>query len=276
VRGGGWEFLSRSARIILAFLLAFGLGTAIAVAAIAVAAGWTQERFAGHSQNAPPQERAERASSAYRTTMSERPKVDIALTFDDGPDPNNTPKVLDALKRYDAKATFFVRGDQARAYPNLVRREYQEGHVVGNHSYDHPRLTTLTKPEVERQLRDTNEAITAAGAPKPKLFRPPWGATDADVERVADSLGMTQTLWEESAIVDEWGEDLATPASVCDQTVASAEPGAILLLHDGFTPSTADALPCILRRLKAQGYEFGLIYPSSTHKRLNRSDVQIR
>ena len=60
------------------------------------------------------------------------------------------------------------------------------------------------------------------------------------------------------------------------QTVASAEPGAILLLHDGFTPSTADALPCILRRLKAQGYEFGLIYPSSTHKPLNRSDVQIR
>ena len=79
---------------------------------------------------------------------------------------------LDALKRYDAKATFFVRGDRARAYPELVRREYQEGHVVGNHSYDHPRLTTLSKPEVERQLRDTNAVLTAAGAPKPELFRP--------------------------------------------------------------------------------------------------------
>jgi peptidoglycan-N-acetylglucosamine deacetylase len=273
VRGGGWESLARSAGLlILTFLLAIGLG-----AGIAIAAGWSQGRSADHSQKAPPNEPAERFSSAHRTTMLlERPKVDIALTFDDGPDPNNTPKVLDALKRYDAKATFFVRGDQARAYPELVRREYQEGHLVGNHSYYHPRLTTLTKPQVERQLRDTNAAITAAGAPKPKLFRPPWGATDADVEHVADSLGMTQTLWEESAIVDEWGEDLATPASVCDQTVASAEPGAILLLHDGFTPSTADALPCILRRLKAQGYEFGLIYPSSTHKPLNRSEVQIR
>lgn len=273
MRGGGWESLSRSAGLkILALLLAFGLG-----AAIAVAAGWMQGRSASHSQKAPPQEHAERFSSAYRTMMLlERPKFDIALTFDDGPDPNNTPKVLDALKRYDAKATFFVRGDRARAYPELVRREYQEGHLVGNHAYDHPRLTTLSKPEVERQLRDTNAVITAAGAPKPKLFRPPFGATDADVESVADSLGMTQTLWVESATANEWGGDLATPASVCDQTVASAGPGAILLLHDGFTLSTADALPCILRRLKAQGYEFGLIYPSSTHNPLNRSDVQIR
>jgi polysaccharide deacetylase len=174
VRGGlGWESLSRSAGLkILALLLAFGLG-----AAIAVAAGWMQGRSASHSQKAPPQEHAERFSSAYRTMMLlERPKSDIALTFDDGPDPNNTPKVLDALKRYDAKATFFVRGDRARAYPELVRREYQEGHVVGNHAYDHPRLTTLSKPEVERQLRDTNAVITVAGAPKPKLFRPPfWG-----------------------------------------------------------------------------------------------------
>ena len=75
---------------------------------------------------------------------------------------------------------------------------------------------------------------------------------------------------------DEWGGDVATPAAVCDQTVASAEPGGILLLHDGFTLSTADALPCILRRLKAQGYEFGLIYPSSTYDPLNRSSVEIR
>jgi peptidoglycan/xylan/chitin deacetylase (PgdA/CDA1 family) len=256
--------------LILSFLLAVGLG-----AAIAVAAGWTWGRSTGYSQNPDPHEHAKRVSSAQPATP-ERPKVAIALSFDDGPDPTNTPKVLDILKRYDVKATFFVRGDQVRAYPDLVRREYGEGHMVGNHTYTHPRLTTLSKPEVERQLRDTNAAITAAGAPKPKLFRPPWGTTDADVESVAASLGLTQTLWDESESVNEWGGDLATTASVCDQTVASAEPGAILLLHDGFTPSTADALPCILRRLKARGYRFGLIIPSSTYDPLNRSQVQIR
>ena len=252
----GRGYVSRSAGLILAFALAVGLG-----AAIAIAAGWAQGRSAGHSENANPHEHTGHVSSAYPTTTPEHPKVEIALSFDDGPDPNNTPEILDILKRYDVKATFFVRGDQARAYPGLVRREHQEGHVVGNHSYSHPKLTSLSKAEVRKQLQDTNTAITAAGAPEPKLFRPPWGATDAEVEGVANSLGLTQTLWDESASVDEGqGENLATPAAVCDQTVARAEPGAILLLHDGFTPSTAKALPCIIRRLKARGYEFGLIH----------------
>jgi peptidoglycan/xylan/chitin deacetylase (PgdA/CDA1 family) len=254
-------------------LLAVGLGLAIAVAA-----GWTQGQFEDHSDNAASHEGAKQVSSASHV-MPERhklEKVEIALSFDDGPDPKTTPEVLDVLKRYDVKATFFVRGDQTRAYPRLVRREYREGHVVGNHSYSHPLLTPLTKTDVERQLRDTNAAIAAAGAPKPKLFRPPWGETDADVQSAANSLGLTQTLWDESASMEMGGGEPATPAAVCERVVAGAEPGAILLLHDGFTPSTAEALPCILRRLKAQGYEFGLIYPSSTYDLLNRSYVQIK
>jgi peptidoglycan/xylan/chitin deacetylase (PgdA/CDA1 family) len=210
------------------------------------------------------------------TTPPPNSKI-IALSFDDGPDPTptNTPKILDTLRLYNVKATFFVRGDQTSSYPDLVRREYQEGHTVANHTYTHPDLTTLSSSQVEQQLRDTNTAIVSAGAPLPNLFRPPWASTNAQIESVATSLGLTQTVWDFSQNVDEWGA-ASTATSVCDQAVGGARPGAIMLLHDAWTPHTADALPCIITRLQAQGYSFGLIYPSSTYNSLNSSYVEIR
>ncbi len=210
------------------------------------------------------------------TTPPPNSKI-IALSFDDGPDPTptNTPKILDTLRLYNVKATFFVRGDQTSSHPDLVRREYQEGHTVANHTYTHADLTTLSSSQVEQQLRDTNTAIVSAGAPLPNLFRPPWASTNAQIESVATSLGLTQTVWDFSQNVDEWGA-ASTATSVCDQAVGGARPGAIMLLHDAWTPHTADALPCIITRLQAQGYSFGLIYPSSTYNSLNSSYVEIR
>jgi len=210
-------------------------------------------------------------------TSSPPPTPDkmIALTFDDGPDPADTPKILDVLRFHNVKATFFLPGREVNAYPDLVRREYQEGHMIGNHSYTHRALTTLSEDEVRQELQDTNTAITSAGVPQPKLFRPPYADTNATVEGVATSLGMTQTLWDFSEQIAD--HENPPPEELCDRAVRDAKPGAIMLLHDGdLANNTDDAIDCIITRLEAQGYGFGLIYPSSNYNSLNSSYVEIR
>jgi peptidoglycan-N-acetylglucosamine deacetylase len=177
----------------------------------------------------------------------------VRLTFDDGPVRANTPRVLDVLSDYRVKATFFVIGERARRYPRLVRREYREGHSVQNHTYTHPDLTTLGPVGIRRELRATNRAITAAGVPRPYRFRPPYGITNARVRSVGASLGLIQTLW--SVDPRDWADP---PASViCRRVVSNVRPGSIVLLHDGSGANTEEALPCIIKKLRAQGYGFG-------------------
>jgi peptidoglycan-N-acetylglucosamine deacetylase len=177
----------------------------------------------------------------------------VRLTFDDGPVRANTPRVLKVLSNYRVKATFFVIGQKARRHPRLVKREYREGHSVQNHTYTHPDLTTLGPVQTRRELRATNQAIKAAGVPRPYRFRPPHGVTNARVRSVGASLGLIQTLWN----VDprDWANP---PASViCRRVVTNVRPGSIVLLHDGSAANTVEALPCIIKRLRAQGYGFG-------------------
>jgi peptidoglycan-N-acetylglucosamine deacetylase len=177
----------------------------------------------------------------------------VRLTFDDGPVRTNTPGVLNVLSSYRVKATFFVIGQRARRYPGLVKREYREGHSVQNHTYTHPDLTTLGPVEIRRELRATNRAIKAAGVPRPNRFRPPKGVTNARVRSAGASLGLIQTLW--SVDPRDWADP---PASViCRRVVSNVRPGSIVLLHDGSGTNTAEALPCIIKRLRAQGYGFG-------------------
>jgi peptidoglycan/xylan/chitin deacetylase (PgdA/CDA1 family) len=177
----------------------------------------------------------------------------IFLTFDDGPVRGNTGRVLNVLSDYGVKATFFVVGKQARWYPRLVKREYAEGHSVQNHTYTHPDLTALSNAGVRRELRRTNRAIKATGVPRPHRFRPPYGATNARVNRVGASLGLTQTLW--SVDPHDWADP--APSVICRRVVSNASPGSIVLLHDGTGANTDEALPCIIRRLEANGYTFG-------------------
>jgi peptidoglycan-N-acetylglucosamine deacetylase len=177
----------------------------------------------------------------------------VRLTFDDGPVRANTPRVLDVLSKYKVKATFFVIGQRARRYPRLLKREHREGHSVQNHAYTHPKLTTLGNAEIRRELRATNRAIKAAGVPRPYRFRPPQGHTNARVRSVGASLGLIQTLW--SVDPHDWA---SPPASeICNRVVANARAGSIVLLHDGSGSNTVEALPCIIKRLRAQGYGFG-------------------
>jgi peptidoglycan-N-acetylglucosamine deacetylase len=177
----------------------------------------------------------------------------VRLTFDDGPVRTNTPRVLKVLSNYRVKATFFVIGQRARRHPGLVKREYREGHSVQNHTYTHPDLTTLGNARIRRELRATNRAIRAAGVPRPYRFRPPQGHTNARVRGVGASLGLIQTLW--NVDPHDWANP---PASmICRRVVTNVRPGSIVLLHDGTGANTVEALPCIIKRLRAQGYGFG-------------------
>jgi peptidoglycan-N-acetylglucosamine deacetylase len=195
-----------------------------------------------------------RPAQAQQLGSTSQAAADIVrLTFDDGPVRTNTPRVLDVLSHYRVKATFFVIGQRARRHPLLVRREYREGHSVQNHTYTHPDLTTLGPVEIRRELRATNRAIKAAGVPRPHRFRPPRGVTNARVRSVGASLGLIQTLW--SVDPHDWEDP---PASViCRRVVSNVRPGSIVLLHDGTGTNTVEALPCIIKRLRAQGYGFG-------------------
>jgi peptidoglycan-N-acetylglucosamine deacetylase len=185
------------------------------------------------------------------STSQPAPRI-VRLTFDDGPVRTNTPRVLNVLSNFKVKATFFVIGQKARHYPRLVQREYREGHSVQNHTYTHPDLTTLGPVETRGELRATNRAIKAAGVPRPYRFRPPHGRTNARVRSVGASLGMIQTLW--SVDPRDWADP---PASViCSRVVTSVRPGSIVLLHDASAANTVEALPCIIKRLRAQGYRF--------------------
>jgi peptidoglycan/xylan/chitin deacetylase (PgdA/CDA1 family) len=185
-------------------------------------------------------------------STSQRPARIVRLTFDDGPVRPNTPRVLNVLSNHRVKATFFVIGKRARRYPRLVKREYRQGHSVQNHTYTHPDLTTLGNAEIKRELRATNRAIKAAGVPRPHRFRPPHGITNARVRSVGDSLSLIQTLW--SVDPHDWADP---PASViCRRVVSNVRPGSIVLLHDGSGANTEEALPCIIKRLRAQGYGF--------------------
>jgi peptidoglycan-N-acetylglucosamine deacetylase len=193
-------------------------------------------------------------AQAQRLGSSPQPAAGtVRLTFDDGPVRASTPRILDVLSNYRVKATFFVIGERARRYPRLVKREHREGHSVQNHTYTHPELTTLGSAEVRRELRATNRAIRAAGVPRPYRFRPPRGHTNARVRGVGASLGLIQTLW--SVDPHDWANPSAS--RICSGVVSNARAGSIVLLHDGSGSNTVEALPCIIERLRAQGYRFG-------------------
>lgn len=148
-----------------------------------------------------------------------------------------------------------------------MRREYQEGHLVQNHTYTHPDLTKLGDAAVLKELQDTNAAITATGAPQPNLFRPPGGATNTRVKSLGASIGLTQALW--NVTTNDW--ENPPPEEVCNRAVNNADDGGIMLLHDGGEAANSDeALECIITRLRAQGYAFGLIYPTAN------GDVEVR
>lgn len=179
----------------------------------------------------------------------------IAMTFDDGPHPKLTPKLLDMLKERGIKATFFVVGQNAEEYPDIMRRIVAEGHEVGNHSWSHPALTRLGSEGVRSQIERTNAAIEKATGKPPTLIRPPYGATTARLDKVfADTFGLTVVIWS----VDPLDWKYRNSARVTQKILEGASPGGIILAHD-IHATTVAAMPATLDALKERGYKFATV-----------------
>ncbi len=175
----------------------------------------------------------------------------LALTFDDGPDPRNTPIVLNALKKYHAHATFFVIGSEAKRYPKLLQEIVEGGNEIGSHSYTHP--AHPTPAQSIQELDKTAEVIRKATGISPVCYRPPYGIVHNNLTRLALSRGYAVFLWTISS-ADTRPVSVMTLAN---NVIHTPNPGDIILMHDG--PGhirTTQAVPIILAQLTRMGYKF--------------------
>lgn len=176
----------------------------------------------------------------------------IALTFDDGPHPVNTPKVLDILSRYNVKATFYVIGNKVGSYPHIIRRIVAEGHEIGNHTWTHSKLTRLSNAQIRSELTRTKNAIIRAAGVKPRTMRPPYGALlTRQRQWIHSEYGYPTILWD----VDPQDWKRPGVSVVKQRLVSNARNGSILLLHDLHGPSI-QAVPGVLDSLLRKGYKF--------------------
>ena len=194
------------------------------------------------------------APTTAKVTFS-RVNVDgpyIAMTFDDGPSGPNTPRLLDLAAKDHIKLTFFLIGENAARYPQLVQRELAEGHEVGNHSYTHPDLAKMSDDAVRSEIQKTQDAIINASGYKPILMRPPYGAmTPRQRLWVAREFGVKLILWD----VDPLDWKRPGPDVVASRIIAATRPGSIILSHD-IHSQTVDAMPKVFSTLLAKGYKF--------------------
>lgn len=175
----------------------------------------------------------------------------ISLTFDDGPHPDYTPKLLDMLKAKNVKATFFVIGHMADKYPDLVKRIHAEGHEVANHTYSHVTLTKIPPEEVNVEYKANNDVIRRLTGKTVRYCRPPGGDGDVEVLRRAGSLGLTTVLW-----TDDPGDyDNPGPEILFGRETKALNPGGIVLLHDG-SKDTLATLERFITQAESQGYRF--------------------
>jgi len=184
------------------------------------------------------------------------PEKLVALTFDDGPDKTYTPIVLDILSRKGVKATFFLIGRRIQEDPDVVRRIVQEGHLIGNHTYSHPRMLK-SGPDVERELSMMEGALRPFGVTANTLFRPPYGAASPSLVVQASNLGYKLALWSVDSL--DWRG--LSSAEVVRNIENYVTPGAVVLQHCAGGPGedlsgSVAALPDVIDDLRSRGYRF--------------------
>ncbi len=172
----------------------------------------------------------------------------VALTFDDGPSPLYTEKLLDGLKERDVRATFFVVGSNAEQNTDIIKRMADEGHIIGNHTYSHVQLSTVSYDVGLDEINKTNGIIYDACGIWPKYIRPPFGSWN---DRMTLDVDMTEVLW----TVDPLDWQTQDSGLVKRRVLKCADDGSIILLHDVYGSSVKAALE-IVDELKAQGYQF--------------------
>ena len=178
----------------------------------------------------------------------------IALTFDDGPHPYYTDRILEILEKYNVKATFFFVGQNIENYPEAAERVYAAGHEIGNHTYTHHRDRAMERGELISELEKCDDAIYEIDEYRTRLFRPPEGAFDDDVEMAAKSMDYSIILW--SIDTRDWEHQ--RPETILGNVLTNIKSGDIILMHDyiGRNSPTPEALDMIIPALIERGYKF--------------------
>ncbi|GKV69610.1 hypothetical protein NCCP2716_21080 [Sporosarcina sp. NCCP-2716] len=172
----------------------------------------------------------------------------VALTFDDGPDPKSTAQILEILKKYDAKATFFMLGSRVEYYPDMAKAVKAAGHEIGNHSWNHPDLSKMPLPKALEEINRTRDIILKVTGEKPTVFRPPYGAY---TEQLSKQTIPPIKLW----TVDTLDWKYRDAGKLLEEVKKSTHDGSTILMHD-IHQSTADGLDSVMAYLKGEGYTF--------------------
>ncbi|WP_433499674.1 polysaccharide deacetylase family protein [Sphaerimonospora sp. CA-214678] len=176
----------------------------------------------------------------------------IALTFDDGP-AENTETLLKVLKKYKAKATFFMIGNRVKKNLKLVGKVAKDGHEIGNHTWDHKYFTDLTSQQIYVEVRDAQRIIKKATGKNPVLFRAPGGLYTEDAKEIVAKFGMVQIPG--TVATKDYIKDYRNVKLLTSKALEIAEPGAVVLMHET-VKETISSLPTVLRELTKQGYRF--------------------
>ncbi|UUZ81653.1 polysaccharide deacetylase family protein [Paenibacillus sp. P26] len=199
------------------------------------------------------------AVSAPRSEVVSKIETDqkwIAITFDDGPNPVYTPQILDLLKQYNAKATFFVLGKRVQMYPAIAIREVNEGHEIANHTFDHHFLKNYPAQKLVDEIRQTQEVIFDITEQMPHVFRPPGGFyNDALLDSMKEDK-LTVVMWSWYQDTRDWRKPGVD--KIVSQVLSNVHNGDIILFHDlqGDCSQTVEALKRILPELQRRGYQF--------------------
>lgn len=175
-------------------------------------------------------------------------KKRVALTFDDGPHPLYTPKLLEGLQEESVSCSFFLLGSQAQEYPELVKEMYSQGHLLGNHSYNHVILSRLPDSQACDQVNRTSQLLRELTGEPATYLRPPYGEWN---EKLSSQVDMIPVLW----TLDSLDWSLQNTEAIVRRVVSTVEDGDIILMHDSF-PTSVEAAIAIVRQLKKQGYDF--------------------
>ena len=175
-------------------------------------------------------------------------KKRIALTFDDGPHPIYTPQMLELLKEEQVPATFFLLGENVELYGDVVKEIAKEGHLIGNHTYHHVQITSLSLEEACKEIQETSDLIEELTGTGTEYVRPPFGTWNEELE---ERLNLIPVMW--SIDTKDWTTQNVD--WIVRETVKHAEDHDIILMHDSYQ-STVDAVKRVIEQLEAEGFEF--------------------
>lgn len=180
----------------------------------------------------------------------------IALTFDDGPDKVQTIKVLEILKKYEIKATFFVIGERIEYQKDILKKIVDEGHEIGNHFYSHENINKISKEKIRESIMTNNELIYSITGKMPKLVRPPYGIVNDNLKTICQELNMSIIIWSNDKDSKDWKQ--TKDNIIINNLTKKVSNGDIFLFHDGnkkYT-NTLSAIDTIIPMLQKKGFKF--------------------